>query len=262
MEPHHDHSIRNLVGAFENDTTVLALILGGSLAHGFAKPDSDIDVTMVVDPAEYRRRQQENRMHYNNRSLCTYDGYIDGKYVDVEFLQLVAERGSDPIRYAYEGNRILFSRIENLDKLLARIVRFPVEEKPERLQRFVAQLLAWRWYYSEALRQENAYLVFLSIQKLVLFGSRIVLTENELLYPYHKWMLRVLEKAPRQPPELRQEIQTLLAAHTWEKVDAYCRRIIAFVGIDHDTANAAWPTRFMKDTELRWVTQEACIDDI
>ena len=87
MEAHHAESIKNLVGEFEKDPEVSALILGGSIAHGFARPDSDIDVSILVSGAEYTRRKQAGRMHYNNRTLCTYDkGYIDGKYVDLEFL--------------------------------------------------------------------------------------------------------------------------------------------------------------------------------
>lgn len=262
MFPHHAQTLDRLVAAFQSDPDVLALILGGSIAHGFAKPDSDVDVTLVVSPADYQGRQREGRLHYNNRELCTYDGYIDGKYVDLDFLKLVAARGSDPIRYAYEGNRILFSRLDGLDSLLAAIVRFPVEEKAERLQRFAAQLLAWRWYYSESLRQQNRYLSFLALQKLVLFSARLILTENELLFPYHKWMLRVLASAPRKPDGFLQDLDTLLTFPPWETVDHHVRNLLAFLQIDFATADAAWPTRFMKDTELRWVTQETCIDDI
>jgi Nucleotidyltransferase domain. len=262
MFPHHAQTIERLTTAFQSDPTVLALLLGGSIAHGFAKADSDVDVTIVLSSADYQRRQREGRLHYNNRELCTYDGYIDGKYVDLDFLKLVAARGSDPIRYAFEGNRILFSRIDGLENLLAAIVRFPVEEKSERLQRFAAQLLAWRWYYSESLRQQNRYLSFLALQKLVLFSARLILTENELLFPYHKWMLRVLAAAPRQPAGLIQNLDTLLTFPPWETVDRHVRSLLDFVGIDFAAADGSWPTYFMKDTELRWVAEEACIDDI
>jgi len=263
MEPHHAASIRNLVAAFERDPAVLALLLGGSLAHGFAKPDSDIDVAIIVEPAEFQRRKQGGKLHYNNRELCTYEkGYIDGKYMDVEFLRLVAAQGSDPARFAFKDSRILFSHLPVLAPLLTDIVRFPVEQKRARLDRFAAQLLAWRWYYTEAVRQQNQYLVYLAIQKLVLFGGRIVLTENELLYPYHKWLLRVVETAARQPPGLRASIDGLLAEHSWNKVEGYCAGILAFAGINEADANAMWPTRFMKDTELKWVTEEPPIDDL
>jgi hypothetical protein len=263
MERHHEQSIENLVAEFEKDPSILALILGGSLAHGFAKPDSDIDVSIVVDSAEYQRRKRENRLHYNNRALCAYEqGYIDGKYVDSDFLQLVAQRGSDPARYAYQGNRVLFSRLDGLEDLLARIVQYPVQQKRERTDRFVAQLLAWRWYYSQAIRQQNDYLVFLSIQKLILFSARLILVNNELLFPYHKWLLRVLEAAPRQPEGMLADIRTLTTDHCENKVQAYCHKILTFLAVDPAAADSVWPSQFMKDTELRWVTEESAIDDI
>ncbi len=263
MEAHHAESIRNLVREFERNPEVSALILGGSLAHGFARPDSDIDVSIVISSTELARRKQGGRLHYNNRALCTYEkGYIDGKYVDLEFLRLVAERGSDPMRYAYQGNQILFSRVDGLPQLLTDIVRYPVAEKAARLDRFGAQLLAWRWYYSEGIRQSNPYLVTLALQKIILFSCRLVLTANEMLYPYHKWMLRVVSTAPKQPPGLSGQIDGLLKNHSGDRVNAYCDGILAFAGIDAVAANEAWPTRFMHDTELRWMTAEPAIDDL
>src|SRR5690606_15122884 len=122
--------------------------------------------------------------HYNNRDLCSYDGYIDGKYMDMDFLRLVAERGSEPARYAFKDCRILFSRAPDLRETLDAIARYPAEGRRERIERFAAQLLAWRWYYSEALRQRSAYLTCLALHKIVLFTGRIVLAENSMLYPY------------------------------------------------------------------------------
>lgn len=262
MEKHHVDSIANLVREFETKPEVSALILGGSLAHGFAKPDSDIDVAIVVSAAEFARCRQGGRLHYNNRELCTYPGYIDGKYMDVDFLRLVAARGSDPARYAFQDARVLFSRIDGLEGLLADIVRYPVAEKHDRIARFAAQLLGWRWYYTEGVRQQNNYLTGLALQKVVLFACRIVLADNELLFPYHKWMLRVTQNAPRQPPGLAAQIDQIMTAPTWERVNGFCLGILAFAGLDHDQVNASWPTFFMRDTELRWMTGDPSIDDL
>jgi hypothetical protein len=264
MFPHHAQTLTRLTAAFQEDPTVLAVLLGGSIAHGFARPDSDVDISLVVSAEEFARRQAAGLLHYNNRSLCAYDGYIDGKYMDLAFLETVAQRGSDPARYAFEGNQVLFSRLPGLEQVLARIVRFPTDETATRRDRFGAQLLAWRWYYSEALRQDSAYLRFLALHKIVLFSTRLVLNHNQLLFPYHKWMLRVLAAAPSQPPGMVEEIQALLAPvpPRWEQVDAYCRRVLAFVGVDFAAADAVWPTHFMKDTELRWTRESATIDDL
>jgi predicted nucleotidyltransferase len=261
VEPHHGSSIANLVAAFEADESVLALLLTGSIAHGFAAPDSDIDVTFVVSADEYTERTTDRRLTYNNRSLCTYPGYIDGKYADLGFLRLVAERGSDPARYAFKDCRVLFSRVPGLDELLDDFVRFPVAQKRDRVDRFAAQLLAWRWYYTEAIRQENRYLRYLAIQKVVLFSCRIVLTDNELLYPYHKWLLRVVGGAPRKPAGFMEAVGTVLSNDTRAAVEGLCRSVFDFADVDVAAADAAWPTTFMRDTELAWTEHEAPIDD-
>ncbi len=263
LAPHHAATIDNLVRALENDPAIRALLLGGSLAHGFARPDSDVDVIMVLDSADYERRVRENRMHYNNRELCTYPGgYIDGKFADLAFLRRIARDGSDAARYAFKDARILFSRESGLASLLEDVVRFPLEAKADRMQRFTAQLLAWRWYYSEAVRQQSAYLATLALHKLTLFTCRLVLNANELLFPYHKWMLRVTAGATHRPPQLMAEIDDLLAHPSWPKVDDYVRRLLAFYGTDFAAADAIWPTHFMKDTELAWMSGHPPVDDL
>jgi predicted nucleotidyltransferase len=262
MQKHHADSIENLVREFQRDPKVQALLLGGSLAHGCARPDSDIDVSIIVSPEEMAAVRRSGKLHYNNRTLCTYDGYIDGKYMDLDFLRLVAARGSDPIRYAFEGNRVLFSRIAGLEPLLADIVRFPVADQTARRDRFAAQLLAWRWYYREGVRQASAYLRTLAVQKLVLFTCRLVLNENRLLYPYHKWMQRVTLAAPRRPAGLAERLDALLAAPGWELVARHARETLAFAGLDFAAADATWPSHFLRDTELRWMTAEPAIDDL
>ena len=110
----------------------------------------DIDVVLIVDHEEHERRMREGRLTWVDLSLCDWDGgYVDGKYADVAFLERVASDGSEPARYAFEGSRVLFSHIDGLDDVLARVVRYPLEGRERRIERFAAQLLAWRWYHSE-----------------------------------------------------------------------------------------------------------------
>jgi hypothetical protein len=146
--------------------------------------------------------------------------------------------------------------------LLADIVRFPVEQKADRLQRFGAQLLAWRWYHSEGIKKDNRYLILLAQQKVTLFSCRLVLTVNEMLYPYHKWMLRVVQTAPKQPPDFAARLEGILAGPSVDFMNAHCDALLEFVGLDPKAANEAWPTRFMHDTELRWLHDEPAIDDL
>jgi len=198
MKKHHKDSIEIFLSKYTKDGTILALLLAGSIAHGFAKLESDIDIIIIVDKKEYQKRKKEKKLAFSLWDICTYDGgYIDCKVISIAFLKLVVEKGSDPARYAFKDNVVLFSRINNLDKILQKAVMFPVQEKDERRKRFISQLLAWKWFYSEAVKKQNNYLLNLAIQKVILFSSRTVLNENNMLYPYHKWLISVTNKAKK-----------------------------------------------------------------
>ena len=261
MEPHQQEAIDVFLSRYTSDPTILAILLGGSIAHGFAKTDSDIDVTIIVDEPEYERRKQENKLAFSLWDICTYPGgYVDCKVVNMSFLQKVSERGSDPARYAYEDNTVLFSRIDNLDAILADICKFPLQDKAQRGDRFAAQVLAWRWYYSEGVKKENNYLICLALQKLVLFSCRLILNENEMLYPYHKWLLRVVEHAKVKPEGFDKAVNQLLAHHDLEVVNQFCGQLIRFLQIDEKTLD--WPNHFLHDSELNWMEHEPPIDDL
>lgn len=261
MEQHHKDSIDNFVNDMKNDTSVLAILLGGSLAHGFAVKDSDIDLLIIVDKENYEARKRENRVAFCNHSHCTYEnGYIDCKCFDIDFLKLVAEKGSDASRYAFKDAKILFSRIDGLEELLKEIEKYPVAKKEDRINRFAAQLLAWKWYYSEATKKQNDYLKYLAIQKVVLFGTRLILTINELLYPYHKWMFKVLEKAQNKPDNIIDKINDLYINHNVEKINSFCDELFAFAHLNENDFD--WGNYFLNDSELNWIEHEPPIDDL
>ncbi len=263
LMPHHAETITALTRRLEADPDVLGLVLGGSIAHGFAVPSSDVDVTILVSSEEYGRRTRENRLHHGDSSVVTYDGgYIDGKYVDLAFLRTVAERGSDPARFAYADARVLFTREPELPDVLAGITRFPVEEQAERAERFAAQLLAWHWFFSQSVEKDSRYLQVLALHKLTLFACRLVLNANATLYPFHKWLLRVTAAAPDKPADLMEQLDDLLERPSQERTDELVADLFAFYGIDHQAVTQVWPTRFMKDTELAWLTGSPPIDDL
>ncbi|HHT48754.1 MAG TPA: hypothetical protein GXZ98_05640 [Firmicutes bacterium] len=261
MEKHHQAAIDQFIARYKEDPALIAILLGGSLAHGFAGPNADIDLLLVVEEAEYQKRQSEQQLAFSLRDLCAYPGgYIDCKVVSIEVLRLVAARGSDPARYAYQDNKILFSRYADLDKLLAEITRFPIAEQKSRRQRFAAQLLAWKWYFNQAVEKENRYLLHLSIQKIVLFSCRLVLNENRMLYPYHKWLLRVVAQATLKPRNFEETLDRLLNAPNQELVELLCGAVLSFVGLEEKAID--WPNQFLVDSEWNWVEHEPPVDDL
>lgn len=263
LRTHHVAALAHLRALLGADPNVLALLLGGSLAHGFAGEHADVDFIAVVTDEDYRRRAAEGRLTVAGPDGCDYPGgYTDGKFVDVAFLAQVADRGSEPARFAFQDARFVLERDPRVRPLLAEIVRYPVVGVDDRIERFAAQLPAWRWFRSEALAKSNRYLELLALQKLTLFGCRVVLAVNRMLYPFHKWMLRVVADATRQPDGFADMLERLVRDPDDDLVDAYVRGVIDFAGLDPDALQQRWGGYFLRDNELTWLTGPPPIDDL
>ena len=185
---------------------------------------------------------------------------VDGKYISLNFVKQVLEKGSDPAHFAFEGSQILFSKATGFEEDICRIVEYPRAEKAERIKRFYAQFEAWHWYCGEALKKGNAYLLGTAVGKLILFGGRLILNHNEMLYPYHKWFLKVLERANDKPADLMTCIQALAILPTAENIEAFYEKIKNF---QHWTDSPhIWSAQFMLDSELNWIGGKTPVDDL
>jgi predicted nucleotidyltransferase len=261
MFPNHQRAIDKLFPLFTDDPAVEALLLGGSIAHGYASESSDVDIMIVVTEEEHAKRSVECRLQYYSPDLTDYaGGFVDGKYVSRSFLNQVEAKGSEPARFAFADARVLYSRIDGIDQQLDRISRYPVEQKVERIRRFRAQFEAWRWYAGEANKRNDGVLMGISVDNVALFGARMLLAHNERLFPFYKWMLRVLDDAPDKPDNIVPVIRELCASRTYEAVDAYHNLIMGYREWEVDSQ--PWPNRFMIDTELTWMNDGCSVDDI
>jgi hypothetical protein len=261
MQPHHIQSIQNVSDYFQRDPEVLALLLAGSIAHGFETPTSDVDILIIVSDEDYKRRARDKQIHFFNMDLCTYQGgYVDGKYLSINFLQAVKQSGGEPARFAFMGSQILLNRVDGLAQQLKQIVQYPYAEKSDRIKRFYAQFEAWHWYCQESLRLKNSYLLRTSISKFILFSGRLILAHNELLYPYHKWFVRVLASATEKPDGLMESIQQLNDTPTAEAIESLYSKVKTFQ--PWIEGEFSWPTQFMFDSELNWLDGKTPVDDL
>jgi predicted nucleotidyltransferase len=261
MHPHHIQTIQNVKEYFERDPEVLALLLSGSLAHGFESSTSDVDIMIFISAENQQKRFQSGQLTFFTTELCTYEGgYVDGKYISLDFMKQVMEKGSEPARFAFEGSQVLFSKIEGFEQEIRRVGEYPIAEKSERIKRFRAQLEAWHWYCGEALKRGNQYLLGVAVSKLILFGGRLILAHNEMLYPYHKWFLKVLEKARDQPADFMACLQALSAEPTIENIEAFYEKVKTFQAWNENPYG--WGAQFMLDSELNWMDGKTPVDDL
>ncbi|KAL2117690.1 hypothetical protein VTJ04DRAFT_7350 [Mycothermus thermophilus] len=277
MHPHHAATLTNSVAYFSANPDVQAILLSGSIAHGFETASSDVDLLIVLtDAAHAKLRDAGERMTFVSHDLAAYEGgYVDAKYVSLAFLREVAARGSEPARWALEGARVVFCRgdvdeggkgegksrlREELEKVLCEAVRYPVEGRTERIMRFRAQLDAWKWFSEEGRKKDNGYLLGLAVRKLILFGGRLVLAHNEVLYPFHKWFLKVLAGVKEKPDGLMDAISRLLEDPSEANVNGFYDMIKGFQEWE-ETPNG-WGAQFMLDNELTWMSGHTPVDDL
>lgn len=260
MREHHQKAVERLADHFRESPQFPALIVGGSIARGVERDDSDIDVVLVATDEEYAKREPGRNLHYYTTDFCDYPGgYIDGKIVDLQFLRDVADRGSDPARAAFVGAWIAYSRIPELADILSRTPVYPEHEHQERIRSFYAQVEAWRWYIGEAEKWDNRYLLMHATSQLILFGGRMILAHNRILYPYHKWFMHTLRDTPKKPDDFLALIDELLENPGKANADALCATLFSFQ--EWDKPPEGWPARFMEDSEWNWRDGKAPIAD-
>ncbi|MBP8083858.1 MAG: nucleotidyltransferase domain-containing protein [Spirochaetes bacterium] len=55
LYPHHESTIENIRKEFISDEKVLAILVGGSIAHGHARDNSDVDIVFVLTDKEDKK---------------------------------------------------------------------------------------------------------------------------------------------------------------------------------------------------------------
>jgi hypothetical protein len=261
MYAHHEAAIARVTARFRDEPGVLAILLAGSLAHGTATGNSDVDIMLVVSDAELAERQRANTTAFADTPLANYpNGYVDAKYVSLGYLDEVAQRGSEPSRFAFKGAKVLFSRVEGLEGRIAGAARYPVEVQADRIARFAAQLEAWTWMAGEAERKQNSYLLVTAVSRVVLFGGRLLLAHNRVLYPFHKWFMRSLENAADKPEGVVELMRDTLGSPSAAGAEKIRDAVLGFR--EWQRGDVDWPNHFIHDTEQAWLRDAAAVEDL
>ncbi len=212
----------------------------------------------IVDA--YARREATQDFWYLDREICDYPGgYVEGKIINIQFLVDAAERGSEPARAAFSGAFVGYSRIPELEGLLQRIPVYQEQEHREKIEAFYSQVLLLNWLVAEAGKRKDSYLLTHAVSNLVLFGGRLILAHNRILYPYHKWFMYEVRRAEKKPAHFVELIEKLLGQPCQENAQAFTESISSFHdwGVSYSQA----VVNFMKDSEWNWRTGQPPLQD-
>ena len=241
-----------------DDPRIRALVIIGSTARGEALAGSDVDCAFVLDPDDREERALRGEVGTHGGAS---DGRVEfgGEFTDIELLRLTAERGPEPARFAYTDAIVAFSRIPELAAVLSRIPVYPEAERDEKMKSFVSQLPVHLAYLKHAVYTKKEWLLAQTAVELVLFGGRLILAENRMLFPNRKQFMATLERAPRKPAGFVELARELSARPDISVAQRFHDSVMSF---------ADWPApreghwaRFSKDRETNWRTGRPALAD-
>lgn len=259
MFEHHRKALDGLVALLRQDPAYLAIISTGSVARDSARPDSDVDVYLVVDDEEYFRRSAARELVYHNREICDYPGgYVDGKVLGLSMLKSAKERASEPMRASFAGAKVCYSVIPDMQEQIAQIAVYPEENREQNLKDFYAQVYLYGFYFANQ-ADGNPYLLTRTADNLVLFGGRIVLAYNRILFPSHKGLMQAVSSAPQKPADFMERAYALLQAPNRKKCRDFAKMMLKFAdpGITYKEADA----RYLEQNEWSWSRRECSLEE-
>ncbi len=90
---------------------MIGVVVVGSVARGDERPDSDVDVYLVVTDEAYADAARSGQVAFVSTVGVAYEGgYVDVKLASPSYLRAAVDHGDDPTRASFDGGRVTFDR--------------------------------------------------------------------------------------------------------------------------------------------------------
>lgn len=256
MYQHHKESLENLIRyyreTFDDHESVVAIVFGGSVAKGQERPDSDIDAMVILTPECYERRRAENRLSECVTGYCTYEGgYFDVKFMTKEYLKDAAEKGSEPTRNAFICARVVYTTDPEIAELVPKIPVFQKGEVAEKMHSFYSALYYDYGYFWKECKPEG-YMRLRTASNILYDCFRMVLQENEILFPCNRRLEEWVAKAPKKPEGFMELAKRFEETLSDEDCDAFVNAYYNWTTYPHITEGPKIMTRYLADMETWW----------
>ena len=240
---------------------LLAIIVGGSIAKGIEREDSDVDLIVVITDEDYRVRLSENRVSFLwGDGFCDYaGGYVEGRFLARSFIEEASRRGSEPTRHSFTGTYPVYCVDTEIAEWLPLIPVYPEDFRHKKIASFLAQMQLNRWFFwSEGKRRGDRYLHMRAATEIVLFGCRLILAHNRILFACQKRLIEQALTAPQKPAGLEDKINQLLTGMTDEGKEDFCKAIENFA----DWGKIDCLSRFQIDVEMSWFNRVHAVSEL
>jgi len=255
MRDHHARALEQAKARLlEQDPELLAIILGGSIAKGFDREESDVDLIVVLPDERYLERLNGNCVSFLWYDIPGYEGgLVEGRYVSRSFISEAATRGSEPTRHSFLAAYPIYCIDSAIPNILPRVPLYQENRHKEHIAAFFAQMQCNRTYYWDQ-GKHNRFLQLRAASEMVLFGCRLILAHNRLLFPCQRRLIEATLAAPSKPDKLEEKINDFLAKLTDEAKEEFCRAIEEFSDWEKEE-------RYIQDVEMSWFNKVHAVSE-
>ena len=260
MREHHATAIRKATQRLRvENPDLVAILLGGSIAKGIERDDSDVDLIVVVPDAEYADRCAENRVAFVWPDICDYEhGYVEGRFVSVSYIHEAARRGSEPTRHSFTGCYAIYCTDPAIEAAVKDIPVYPDDRQQSNIASFRAQMqLNRQFFWHEGKRRGDRYLQTRAATDIVLFGCRLLLAHNRQLFACQKRLVEQTLGLSDKPDGLGEKIDRLFSEMSDEAKEDFCKAIDDFA----DWGESDNVSRFLLDVEMCWYTRTCAVSE-
>jgi len=260
MHQHHIDSIERMKKYYEGKPGVIALVLGGSVAKGNERPDSDLDGMIIVTDEEYERRKAMGKTAEVVTGECTYEGgYFDMKYMTKDYIKVAAESASEPTRNSFIKARVLFSADPEIDELVPRIGVFQTGEREDKMISFYGAYLLNHNYFIRSCKVQG-YMRVHAVGEILYAIYRMILQENEILFPCNRRLEETVEKCARKPENIRELGRAAAETMTDEAIEAFAKAYLEWTEYPLPERSVAH-SRYVTDYEQWWYVRRPNVNE-
>lgn len=252
MYQHHVDSIQRMKDYFSGMEGIIALVLGGSVAKGCERPDSDLDALVVLTDEAYARRAQEGKTAECIFGQCTYEGgYFDVKYMTMDYIRAAAQRGSEPTRNSFIKARVLFTSDPEVEDIIPRIGVFQEGERADKMLSFYGDYLLNHNYFLKGCKAEG-FIRLHAVDEIVYSVYRMILQENGILFPCNRRLEETVAQAPRKPSGILELGRAAVEEQDDPSVDAFAKAYFDWSQWEFPQDYSLPQTRYVEDFEQWW----------
>jgi predicted nucleotidyltransferase len=258
LHKHHEDAMHRAKDRILETDGVIAILLGGSIARGVERADSDVDLIVVVNDEDWDRRAKSGELTFVWKDVADWQwGYVEGRFLSQSFIAEAATRGSEPTRHSFISVKPIHSIDPGIESQVAKIPIYQEHERQYKIDAFMSQMQINRVYFHpDSIWRSNPFMLHRATTEIVLFAGRLILAHNRVLFPCQRRLMEYVRKAPDKPAEFEDMAFRFLADPAEDNREELVKMIESFTDWNVTTD---WTNAFERDNEMSWFTRSYAI---